>query len=343
MIICNIICGLKYPCYIRLNTIYFGIKKIACFKKFIFNTSIAMNPSQAKKNRKIRADILAKKRALRKGTSKISERKKKYAIKVARKKSLELKKKAKRDARKLSSELKKKARKIARMRSIEMKKDARKQLKKDEQRKKMELKKAANLKQKQINKDLAKKKRQIETEKRRLERKNAKEIIAKLKKEDQSKKRRSKIRRAELRKNKPVKSKFDCSPENAVKVQRHMMSLVPTPNQIEHMTQKRYTKLRSEMSTSLTAVKTFSSNCNKSYGKEKASLKKKSKSKSRGLMIPVRDIFIPDIGVNVSNECPISEGQFARARARLENKKSKSKTNFPVKRKKKRIAPMLVQ
>ena len=311
-----------------------------------------MDRSQARRNRKRRAEILTKKRIQRPRIIKAT----------ARKKSSDLKKKLAKDSKKLAAELKKKARQISRVRKAELKKAARKkskemklkakrsakkklvQLKKDARKKSNEMKKAAKLAQKKIDKDLAKKLAKENRSKERLEKKEAQKEIARLRKEDRSNKRRSRLRRLEMRKNKPQKSKFDCSSDNAAKLQRKMISLVPTVNQIERMTQKRYTDLRSDMSKSLTAVKTYSSNCNKSYGREKASLKKKTKSRSRGLVMPVRDIFIPDIGVDVCNECPISEGQFARAQAKLKRKsRSGPKPKFPVKRAKKRIAPMLVR
>ena len=313
--------------------------------------------SQAKRNRKRRAEILAQKRVLNKRRivpSKANKRKllkeKKMAEKDARKKSLELKKKNERMLKKLAAEEKKAARKIARKKQIELEKARRKksnemkkkalksararsiQLKKDNRKKSAERKKNFKIAQKKIEKFLIKKKNQLDKE-------FAKKEIARLRKEDRSKKRRQKLERMESRKNKPQKSEFDCSKEAAEKLQMRLSSLVPTTNQIENMTHRRYTNLRRDMSKSLVAVNQFSSKCNKSYGKEKASLKRKTRSPSRQLpMFKNRPVYLPRGYENVQDTA-VTEADFARAQARIIVVPEPA---LPVKRQKKRVKPILI-
>lgn len=136
---------------------------------------------------------------------------------------------------------------------------------------------------------------------------------------------------------------IECSPAKAEDLSRSIGRLVPTPTEIMTMTHSEYTNLRSEMSKQLTRVRLYSEKCNFNYSRKKKSQDKRRRNSPGVIYMPQRDTFIPDIGMNVPIDIPVSEAAFERARKKLRMGKQRSQGQIPLPtRKKKRIAPMLV-
>lgn len=132
------------------------------------------------------------------------------------------------------------------------------------------------------------------------------------------------------------KMELKCNPAAPGNYSRVMRELVPTPREIESLTQRSAAMLRKEVSANLRNMRAHASKCNPRFNDEK--VRKKTKSKTRSLYIPNRPQFIPDIGRAVPI-CPVSEAAFAHAQHRL---LKKNRTPKPVRKKKKRIAPVFM-
>ena len=225
--------------------------------------------------------------------------------------------------------------------------------------------------ERKIASDEKKRIRKEQREKDRLERqiqkKIAKEKITQMKNIEKERKRREKEINAIARKKKAAdalgQKRNMCNDAVADNLSIYMHQLVPSKDEIKNLTQKKYMELRANVSEHLKGIRKYAMECNKNYNDEKVvkNMKKKTTSENSGaLNIPIRDIFIPDIGTDVPDEVEITEEQFEAARKRLQNrgfdatnvvpiavaeermfKKIGNATALPVK-KKKRIAPTLL-
>lgn len=181
---------------------------------------------------------------------------------------------------------------------------------------------------------------------RKLEKEKARKQIADMKKKDLKRKKMEKSKREAARKirdnEKSLLKKKMCSDKTVDSLVRDMKSLSPSKEDINKLTQKSYTKLRTDISKTLSKIRDYSSKCNKNYINEKTEKKPKRSRRNSALNIPNRDIFIPDIGEEVPDKCPISERAFNEARKKLNLTRKVVETPLPIKKKKKRIAPTQV-
>lgn len=137
-----------------------------------------------------------------------------------------------------------------------------------------------------------------------------------------------------------TKTDIKCSSEKASDLSLAMARLVPTSAQISSLSHAQYTKLRSDVSKVLSSMRSYAQKCNSGFVAKKRS-KPVAKRSVCALNFPVRQTFIPDIGLAVPDKIPVGEKDFQVARQRLGiDRKSPAAT---VKKKKtKRIAPTLV-
>ena len=100
-------------------------------------------------------------------------------------------------------------------------------------------------------------------------------------------------------------------------------------------------ELRSDVSKVLSSMRSYAQKCNSGFAAKKRS-KPAAKRPASALNIPVRQTFVPDIGVAVPDKIPVDEKAFQVARKRLGIDR-KSPADAGKKKKKKRIAPTLVR
>ena len=136
------------------------------------------------------------------------------------------------------------------------------------------------------------------------------------------------------------KTDIQCSSEKASDLSLAMTRLVPTSAEISRLSHAQYKKLRSDVSKVLSSIRSYAQKCNSGFAANKRS-KPAPKRPAAALNIPVRQTFIPDIGLPVPDKIPVNEKAFQLARRRLGIDR-KSPTNAGKKKKKKRIAPTFV-
>lgn len=144
-----------------------------------------------------------------------------------------------------------------------------------------------------------------------------------------------------MRLKKDAKVVQQCSPEKATDLSLAMARLVPTSADISNMSHAQYASLRSHMSKLLSAVRLYAQKCNPGFVAKKRS-KPTVKRRGTALSIPLRQTFIPNIGVDVPDKIPVSEKAFNEARKRLHGSRQISASPCEKPRKKRRIAPVLV-
>lgn len=144
-----------------------------------------------------------------------------------------------------------------------------------------------------------------------------------------------------LRLKRVKRTTIQCSSEKTSDLSLAMARLVPTSAEISNLSHAQYTKLRSDVSKVLSGIRLYAQKCNPGF-----SAKKKSKPVSQqalcALNLPVRQTFIPDIGVAVPDKVPVGEKAFQQARKRL-GFNSWSPAAAGKNKKKKRIAPTLIR
>lgn len=148
-------------------------------------------------------------------------------------------------------------------------------------------------------------------------------------------------KRKMMRLKKGAKVVQQCSPEKAADLSRAMARLVPTSAEISNMSHSQYASLRSQMSKVLSAVRLYAQKCSPGFEAKKRS-KPAAKRCETALNIPLRQTFIPNIGVDVPDKIPVSEKAFNEARKRLHGSRQVPASPCEKPRKKRRIAPVLV-
>jgi len=195
---------------------------------------------------------------------------------------------------------------------------------------------AANTKRRLACENDRKRKLQIQKDKEfiRQEKKRIKETI----RNEREKLAKEKKKILQLKRDAQVALK--CSPEKSVALSVAMTRLVPSSAEISSLSHEQYVKLRSEMSKLLSGVLAYAKKCNAGFAANKRS-KPAAKRRASPLNIPVRDIFIPDIGVHVPDRIPVTEKEFDMARKRLKNGQQHIQPQKK-KKEKKRIKPVFV-
>jgi len=190
------------------------------------------------------------------------------------------------------------------------------------EKKKME-KKLALEEKKRLNKE----KRDKERLEIKIQKQIAKEKITQLKNIEKERKRREKEINAIARQKKEAdalgKKRNTCTDAVADNLSIYMHQLVPSRDEIKNLTQKSYMELRANVSEHLKGIRKYAMECNENYNSEKAKKVVKKKvtiDAPSALNIPIRDIFIPDIGTDVPEDVEITEEEFEAARKRLQNR-----------------------